>query len=182
MRDDLHRGAPVAPCWRTVVKRFASDAVWEVEGPRALEQAIAKDANELLNNLTLRRLHEIVAAGNVPMPGIGPDLWFGKPLSALERNAARSVMRALSGGTADSQTVERAVSIALTEHVREVGRQISAHLHSKASRSKAEFMQRFRTFDSGERIARAVRSRVAGERATVRQPRHHIGLDSHIGA
>lgn len=182
MRDDLHRGAPVPSYWRTVIKRYASDAEWMTEGPRAFHRALAQDANALLSDQAVRRLNEVVAASSAPLPGISPDLWFGGPLSAIERNAARSVMRELARGTANAETVCHAVSIALAEHARDVGRQISAHIHSEARGSHAQFMKRFRTSDSSEIIARAAQSRAAGERAAIPRPRQRIGIDSSIEA
>lgn len=182
MRDDLHRGAPVASHWRTVIKRCANEAEWTTEGRRAFERAVAKDANELFQNAAMRALHARVAAGAAPLPGIGADVWLGMPLSAAERSAARSVMRDLRAGTADAGAVSRAASAALAEHVADIGRQISGHVHSEASRSHAEFMRRFIECQSGTDLGAAAEARATSQRLATCAPRPSLDLDLDLRA
>lgn len=182
MRDDLHRGAPVAVHWRTMIKRCASDAEWASQGARAFEHAVAKDANEQLSDRVIGHLQEAVAAGRVPLPGVSPDSWIGGSLSAVEQVATRMVMRELAQGSATAGTVERALTVALDQHLREVGRQVSGHVHSKDVKNHAEFIRRYRASSCGESVERAARLRAACQHVPVRQPSQRIGLDSHIGA
>lgn len=182
MRDDLHRGAPVASHWRTVIKRCASEAEWTTEGRRAFERAVARDANSLFRDAAMRALHARVAAGAAPLPGVGADAWLGMPLSAAERSAARSVMRDLRAGTADAGAVSRAASAALAEHVADIGRQVSGHVHSEDHRSHAKFMSRFAACQSGIDLVAAAEARATGQRLATRASRPTLDLDLDLRA
>lgn len=182
MRDDLHRGAPVSPRWRNVIRRCARDADWRSEGPRAFAAAVAADLNEQVSRETLRVMQDRVACGAVPLPSTDAETWLGRHLTPIENHAARALMRDQQQGGSRESAVERALGVAAVQHVDTVARQISAHIQAKAAKSHPEFAARGRVVFERSGVVRAAAQRAQGESLRVRQPKPTFSVDFPIGA
>lgn len=182
MRDDLHRGAPVAKHWRSVISRCANDADWQTAGRRAYARAVARDANEELRNPVIRLLQERAASRQAPLPGTSPEAWLGTQLLPPEHHAARSVMRELIQGGADQGTVPRALHVALQEKAQAVERQVSAYVHSKDARNHSEFIRRLRSVRSPDVLEQAAQCRAQRQRVPVERARQRVDLDADLSA
>lgn len=175
MRDDLHSGAPVARHWRSVVRKCSNDATWRIDGASSFERALCRDANELLRDSVIEATRAKVEGRTLFGPD--PTCWADGDFTPVEREFQRIVARG-----AGPTSLEEALTAALTEHVHQVGRQVTAHVYSRDSSNSREFVRRFKASQSNDLIRAVACLRLTGQKAVPQLPRQVIGLDDDIRA
>ncbi len=182
MRDDLHRGAPVARRWSSLIRRLARDADWQIEGPRAFHAAVAGDLNEQVSDGFLRAAGEAVASGAVPLPGTDAEAWLGRSLSQVENSAARALMRDQQQGAPRASAVARALGVAADQQVDALARQISAHVLGRSPKDHPEFVTRARQVFDRSLVGQAAAQRALREHLPIHQSRPAFSVNLPIGA
>lgn len=154
MRDDLHRGAPVARHWKRVVQCCAEGAA-DLDGAIAIERAARHDANALIGDDLLDRLRPI--ASGVELPYVDRNLNLGRPL----REAERVVLRAFHADP--SRGLGAAIRAGLEVACRDTLNAVRAHVLAVEPRSANEMMRRMtKVVGDGAFFDRVSTERAAG--------------------
>lgn len=185
MRDDLHKGAPVPPRYRSLIKACEGNGSDhdELVAQQRASNAVVEEFQRELSSRFIHRLHEAFTAPQQVMP-IGSSAGLSLPRDPRTPLEAR-VLEHLSRHFATTVAIPRAVAGALRDSIRERvsahERAIDGYLAQKLPFSRALVMQRIRTALGTVPIDNHCAALLRGERfALAPQKRIPIDIDEDL--
>lgn len=173
MRDGIHKNAPVASFWRSLIKDCQNDSAWEELGPVRAERALLKELRaDHLRPARLAQLHEALCQSQGVLIG-GTD-WFraqhiewSKECTPRERKIFEHLCRVSDRGVQPrSEHLVDAIEATLREVPQAHIRNIDGHLVEKFPSERPEMLRRLK-----EAVDRVPRRRIAEEFASGKQPK-----------
>ncbi len=142
MRDDLHRGAPVARKWRSMMRAIASNADWRVEGPARARVALVADMRGNISPSVLKEVRDTIESS---LPGLRePVHWQHPPRSEVDRLLQGHAQLAILDGRDGPSGTEEVMRNAVEEFAERQVQAMRTHVLTKDRGNAAEFVDRTR--------------------------------------
>lgn len=164
MRDDLHKGAPVSPRWRSFIKICSREADWFSSGPRRAEAALVSDLQRELSTNFIGSLGVISTSNQSTLllaPVVQPHV--RTQLDGLIVNHLSCAPHYAQA----SELISNAVVDALNDWGARMLRSIESHVQEKSPKDRPELMRRMKDI-----LDQLSLSDIAREVAAGRYPKH----------